>query len=69
MEHLDPYSVKAPLTLGHDVAGTVPKLGPGVSAFEKGDGVAVAQVGYPIAEASWDTGVGLGTMVDFAYGS
>ncbi|KAI5265923.1 hypothetical protein E4T47_08433 [Aureobasidium subglaciale] len=60
VEHLDPYSVKAPLTLGHEVTGNVTKLGPGVSAFKKGDRVAVAQVGYPIEEASWDTSVGLG---------
>ncbi|KAI4726129.1 hypothetical protein E4T49_06054 [Aureobasidium sp. EXF-10728] len=46
LEGLGAFSVRPPLTLGHEVAGIISKLGPGI--------------GYPVEETSWDTAVGLG---------
>ena len=60
LEDLKPYGVRAPLTLGHEVAGIVNKVGSGVASFKPGDRVSVAQVGYPKEEARWDISVGLG---------
>ncbi|KAI4836137.1 hypothetical protein E4T44_08428, partial [Aureobasidium sp. EXF-8845] len=60
MENLKPYGVRAPLTLGHEVAGIVNKVGSAVTSFKTGDRVSVAQVGYPKEEAAWDISVGLG---------
>ncbi|CAD0085087.1 unnamed protein product [Aureobasidium mustum] len=60
LENLKPYGVHPPLTLGHEVAGIISKLGPGVTSFKPGDRVSVAQVGYPKEEAAWETSVGLG---------
>ncbi|KAH0041126.1 GroES-like protein, partial [Aureobasidium melanogenum] len=55
-----PFAVHPPLTLGHEVAGTISSVGPGVTSFQPGDRVSVAQIGYPIEETSWDSAVGLG---------
>ncbi|KAH0282353.1 GroES-like protein [Aureobasidium namibiae CBS 147.97] len=59
-ENLQPFGVHAPLTLGHEVAGIVNKVGSQVASFKPGDRVAVAQVGYPKENANWDISVGLG---------
>ncbi|KAI4715231.1 hypothetical protein E4T48_08593 [Aureobasidium sp. EXF-10727] len=60
LEGLGAFSVRPPLTLGHEVAGIISRLGPGVTTFQIGDRVSVAQIGYPVKETSWDTAVGLG---------
>lgn len=60
------FPVIAPLTLGHEVAGTIVKLGSGVSNLQVGDDVAIAQVGYPKEETAWDTSVGLGSDGGYA---
>ncbi|KAG9858098.1 GroES-like protein, partial [Aureobasidium melanogenum] len=60
LEDSGPFAVHPPLTLGHEVAGVISSVGPGVTSFKLGDRVSVAQIGYPVEETSWDTAVGLG---------
>lgn len=47
--HGDSWLGKKPITIGHEVAGTVAKLGPGVSEFKIGDRVAASPPPQPIA--------------------
>ncbi|KAI9830172.1 MAG: hypothetical protein M1819_005849 [Sarea resinae] len=49
-----------PIVLGHEVAGTVIALGPGVTQARLGDRVAVAQIVHPISEVDWSQSIGLG---------
>ncbi|KPM44870.1 hypothetical protein AK830_g1592 [Neonectria ditissima] len=56
----DAWLIKKPITLGHEVAGIITKLGPGVSGFHLGDRVAVSQVCHPVEERDWSLGIGLG---------
>jgi propanol-preferring alcohol dehydrogenase len=49
-----------PITLGHEVAGTVVKLGSGPSPVQVGDRVAVALVAHPVEKATRATTIGLG---------
>ncbi|KAK7417658.1 hypothetical protein QQX98_004479 [Neonectria punicea] len=49
-----------PLTLGHEVAGTVVKLGSEPSPVQVGDRVAVALVAHPVEKATRATTIGLG---------
>ncbi|KAI5920349.1 GroES-like protein [Camillea tinctor] len=58
--------LKLPITLGHEVAGTVVKLGPGPSVVQIGDHVAVALLSHPAEQADWTTAIGLG--YDGGYG-
>ncbi|KAK0644867.1 Alcohol dehydrogenase 1 [Lasiodiplodia hormozganensis] len=62
---------KQPITLGHEVAGTVIQLGPAAPAtsansptpqpsFKPGDRVAVAQVAHPLSPLNWVASIGLG---------
>ncbi|KAF7556668.1 hypothetical protein G7Z17_g1260 [Cylindrodendrum hubeiense] len=50
------------LTLGHEVAGEVVKLGPGASAFQfnVGDRVAVTLLGHPILDRDFTEAIGVG---------
>lgn len=63
--HGDSWLGKKPITLGHEVAGTVAKLGPGVSEFKIGDRVAASPPPQPIAIDGFVDCVGLG--VDGGY--
>ncbi|KAM5349428.1 hypothetical protein ACJ41O_005933 [Fusarium nematophilum] len=56
----DTWLGKRPITLGHEVAGVITKVGPGVTEFNVGDRVAVSQVCHPIEERDWSLGIGLG---------
>ncbi|KAL1625917.1 hypothetical protein SLS56_007156 [Neofusicoccum ribis] len=67
--HSDVYIIKGhgkswaqprPITLGHEVAGTIAKLGPGPSPFRIGDRVAIALISHPVGAGSWEETVGLG---------
>ncbi|KAH8650493.1 chaperonin 10-like protein [Ilyonectria robusta] len=49
-----------PLTLGHEVAGTVVKLGSEPCPVQVGDRVAVALVAHPVEKATRATTIGLG---------
>ncbi|KPM42513.1 hypothetical protein AK830_g4074 [Neonectria ditissima] len=49
-----------PLTLGHEVAGTIVKLGSEPSPVQVGDRVAVALVAHPVEKATRATTIGLG---------
>lgn len=60
------WIAKRPITLGHEVSGTVVKLGPGPSTVQVGDRVAVAIPSHPVEQASWETAIGLG--YDGGYG-
>jgi alcohol dehydrogenase, propanol-preferring len=51
---------KTPITLGHEVAGKIVRLGQGVSNFQIGDEVVIAQISHPLETANWATAVGLG---------
>ncbi|KAH7015910.1 chaperonin 10-like protein [Ilyonectria destructans] len=50
------------LTLGHEVTGTVVKLGPGASAFpfKKGDRVMVALLDQPVIDRDFQEAIGVG---------
>ncbi|KAH8665462.1 chaperonin 10-like protein [Ilyonectria robusta] len=50
------------LTLGHEVAGTVVKLGPGASEFpfKTGDRVTVALLGQPVIDRDFQEAIGVG---------
>ncbi|KAH7120229.1 chaperonin 10-like protein [Dactylonectria estremocensis] len=56
----DAWLIKKPITLGHEVAGIITKVGPGVTGFSSGDRVAVSQVCHPVEERDWSLGIGLG---------
>ncbi|KAB2572120.1 alcohol dehydrogenase [Lasiodiplodia theobromae] len=60
------WIAKRPITLGHEVSGTIVKLGPGPSTVQVGDRVAVAIPSHPVEKASWETAIGLG--YDGGYG-
>ncbi|KAF4496749.1 NAD-dependent alcohol dehydrogenase [Fusarium agapanthi] len=49
-----------PITLGHEVAGTVVKLGSEPSPVQIGDRVVVALVAHPVDKATRSTTIGLG---------
>ncbi|KAJ5951952.1 Polyketide synthase enoylreductase [Penicillium vulpinum] len=51
---------KFPITLGHEVAGTVVTLGKNVSNVKVGDRVAVALPGQPIEEMEFSSVIGVG---------
>lgn len=56
----DAWLMKKPITLGHEVAGIITKVGPGVTGLNVGDRVAVSQVCHPVEERDWSLGIGLG---------
>ncbi|UPL03260.1 hypothetical protein LCI18_014194 [Fusarium solani-melongenae] len=56
----DAWLTKKPITLGHEVAGIITEIGPGVTGFSLGDRVAVSQVCHPVEERDWSLGIGLG---------
>ncbi|WAO90759.1 PKS-ER domain-containing protein [Fusarium falciforme] len=56
----DAWLTKKPITLGHEVAGIITEIGPGVAGFSLGDRVAVSQVCHPVEERDWSLGIGLG---------
>ncbi|CAG9946955.1 unnamed protein product [Clonostachys rosea f. rosea IK726] len=56
----DGWLSKRPITLGHEVAGIITNIGPGISQFCLGDRVAVTQICYPIEERDWSLSIGLG---------
>ncbi|EEU39036.1 uncharacterized protein NECHADRAFT_81639 [Fusarium vanettenii 77-13-4] len=56
----DAWLTKKPITLGHEVAGIITEIGPGVTGFNLGDRVAVSQVCHPVEERDWSLGIGLG---------
>ncbi len=58
--HGDDWLRKRPITLGHEVAGTVSGLGAGVTGLNVGDRVAVALPAHPIEQADFTNGIGLG---------
>ncbi|ANY22172.1 Zn-dependent alcohol dehydrogenase [Gordonia terrae] len=58
--HGDAWLRQRPIVLGHEVAGTVMQLGPGVSEVAVGDRVAVALISHPASEADFADGIGLG---------
>ena len=41
------WIARTPMTLGHEVAGTIAKVGKGVSGFQTGDRVGVALISHP----------------------
>lgn len=63
--HGEAWLGKRPITLGHEVAGTVAKLGPGVSQFRVGDRAAVGPSQQPVAIKGFVDSLGLG--VDGGY--
>lgn len=54
------WMCKLPITLGHEIAGTIAKLGSPSSVFHVGDGVAVACVGHPIETRDFNEAPGVG---------
>ncbi|KIY04013.1 uncharacterized protein Z520_00705 [Fonsecaea multimorphosa CBS 102226] len=54
----DSWLSKRPITLGHEVAGTVAEAGPDVSDFKVGDRVGVALV--PTSDEDWNHIIGVG---------
>lgn len=56
----DTWLHKRPITLGHEVAGIVTKVGPNITEYRVGDRVAVSQIGYPLEERDWSLGIGIG---------
>ncbi|KAH6665040.1 putative oxidoreductase [Halenospora varia] len=58
--HVNEWIRKRPITLGHEVAGTVCIIGPGVTNFKVGDRVAVSLPGHSTEEPDWDNAVGMG---------
>ncbi|KAF4958921.1 hypothetical protein FGADI_2000 [Fusarium gaditjirri] len=46
----DDYIAKKPIVLGHEVAGTITKLGRNVSGFEAGDAVTLANLMHLVSE-------------------
>ncbi|KAK7903565.1 hypothetical protein LTR67_001585 [Exophiala xenobiotica] len=58
--HGDAWLSKKPITLGHEVAGTVTKLGPGVTNVRVGDRVACGLTPEPVAITGFGKAPGLG---------
>ncbi|KIN07042.1 hypothetical protein OIDMADRAFT_107207 [Oidiodendron maius Zn] len=58
--HVNEWIRKRPITLGHEVAGTVCDIGPGVTNVKVGDRVAVSLPGHSTEEPDWDNAVGMG---------
>ncbi|KAE8374512.1 chaperonin 10-like protein [Aspergillus bertholletiae] len=56
----DRMIMKRPIVLGHEVAGTIVELGPGVSSYEIGDRVVAGLPTHPVAEDSFIKAIGLG---------
>lgn len=56
---------KLPITLGHEIAGVITKLGGSSTSFKVGDRVAVACVGHPIEKRDFNEALGVG--VDGGY--
>ena len=52
--------MKRPIVLGHEVAGTVIELGPGISNYELGDRVVAGIPTHPVARDSFTKAIGLG---------
>lgn len=57
---------KRPITLGHEVAGTIVALGDETSNFQIGDRVAVALISQPVEKLDISTSIGLGYDGGFA---
>lgn len=49
-----------PIILGHEVAGIIVEIGPGVSGYTLGDRIVSAIPSHPIQSAEWDKAIGLG---------
>lgn len=58
--HVDDWIRKRPITLGHEVAGIITGLGPGVKDLKIGDRVAVSLPGHSTEEPDWENAVGMG---------
>ena len=58
--HVNDWIRKTPITLGHEVAGTVSSIGTSVQNFKVGDRVAVALPGHSTEEPDWENAVGMG---------
>ncbi|KAE8441323.1 hypothetical protein EG329_005518 [Mollisiaceae sp. DMI_Dod_QoI] len=58
--HVDDWIQKRPITLGHEVAGTITKVGSNVTDFKSGDRVAVSLPGHSTEEPDWENAVGMG---------
>lgn len=58
--HVNEWIRRRPITLGHEVAGTVCDIGPGVTNIKVGDRVAVSLPGHSTEEPDWDNAVGMG---------
>jgi propanol-preferring alcohol dehydrogenase len=58
--HVDDWIRKRPITLGHEVAGTITSLGSQVQGFKIGDRVAVSLPGHSTEEPDWENAVGMG---------
>jgi alcohol dehydrogenase, propanol-preferring len=66
------WLAKTPITLGHEVAGSVSKLGEGISDYHIGDRVAIALITHPLESGDllkapglgYDGGYGQYTVVD-----
>ncbi|KAH6867686.1 chaperonin 10-like protein [Thelonectria olida] len=56
----DAWLTKKPITLGHEVAGIITKVGHGITQFCPGDRVAVSQICHPVEERDWTLSIGLG---------
>ncbi|KAJ5517303.1 hypothetical protein N7527_008863 [Penicillium freii] len=56
----DTWLHKRPITLGHEVAGIVTKVGPNITEYRVGDRVAILQIGYPVEDRDWSLGIGIG---------
>ncbi|KAF7551895.1 hypothetical protein G7Z17_g4728 [Cylindrodendrum hubeiense] len=56
----DAWLLKRPITLGHEVAGIITKVGPNITGYQPGDRVAVSQICHPVEERIWTLGIGLG---------
>ena len=67
--HGDAWIEEKPMTLGHEVAGVVAKLGAGVSSVRMGDKVVVGQVVQLVRQTDWPRGIGMeygGGYVEYA---
>src|SRR5258708_6500240 len=58
--HVNEWIRKRPITLGHEVAGTVCVIGTEVTNIKVGDRVAVSLPGHSTEEPDWDNAVGMG---------
>jgi propanol-preferring alcohol dehydrogenase len=58
--HGDDWLRQRPIVLGHEVAGRVRELGPGVTGVGVGDRVAIALASHPIEHADFANSIGLG---------